>query len=197
MKKSFDKKVKENIIEGCPIRILHFVAGIGIGGYETFIMNVYRNIDRNKVQFDFFYSFDGAYKEEILSLGGKVFKAPFITEVGPFEYRKSIIDFLNKHPEYKIVHSHMDKFSGLVMEVAKKCEVPVRIAHSHSTKNEGGLLYNVVKNYYGRKINSNANYRFACSTQALKWLYGDEAENNYIIKNGIDLSKFCPGQGEL
>ena len=84
MKKSFDKKVKENIIEGCPIRILHFVAGIGIGGYETFIMNVYRNIDRNKVQFDFFYSFDGAYKEEILSLGGKVFKAPFITEVGPF-----------------------------------------------------------------------------------------------------------------
>ena len=35
------------------IRILNFVPNMRVAGIETFIMNVYRNIDRSKVQFDF------------------------------------------------------------------------------------------------------------------------------------------------
>ena len=34
-------------------RILHIIGRMNVGGAETFIMNVYRNIDRDKVQFDF------------------------------------------------------------------------------------------------------------------------------------------------
>ena len=35
-------------------KILHIVGGMGKGGTETMLMNVYKKIDRNKVQFDFY-----------------------------------------------------------------------------------------------------------------------------------------------
>jgi len=172
-----------------PIRILHCVAGLSRGGFETFLMNVYRQIDRTKVQFDFLYSFDGVYVEEIHALGGKTFQIPFITQKGPFVYRKAVMDFFRAHPEYKIVHSHMDKFSGMIMECAKRSNIPVRIAHSHSTKNEGGLAFHLVKDYYGKKILPNCTHKMGCSVDAFRWLFGSE-EDLLVVQNGIDTQRF-------
>lgn len=172
-----------------PIRVLHCVAGLGRGGYETFIMNVYRHIDRSKVQFDFLYSFDGVFLPEILSLGGRVFQIPFITQKGPFVYHKALRDFFRAHPEYKIVHSHMDKFSGLIVECAKEFGIPVRIAHSHSTQNEGNLAFHLVKEYYGKKIAGNYTHALACSADAGRWLFGD-GSNVQVVKNGVDTTLF-------
>ena len=175
-----------------PIRVLHCVAGLGRGGYETFLMNVYRKIDRTKVQFDFLYSFDGVFTDEVKSLGGRLHKIPFITQKGPFAYPKNVMGFLRAHPEYRILHSHMDKFSGEIMQCAKKCGVPVRIAHSHSTKNEGGWLFQLVKNYYGQKILPHCTHKFACSQKAGEWLFAGDPTNIVVIKNGVDTERFCP-----
>ncbi len=171
------------------IRVLHCVAGLGRGGYETFIMNVYRHIDRTKVQFDFLYSFDGVFVEEIKRMGGRVYQIPFITQKGPFVYRKAVCDFFETHREYKIVHSHMDKFSGLIVECAKKYGIPVRIAHSHNIKNEGGISFQIVKDYYGKKIARNCTHRMACSADAYRWLFGTE-DGLFIVRNGIDTEQF-------
>ncbi|MBR2028084.1 MAG: glycosyltransferase [Oscillospiraceae bacterium] len=175
---------------GEPVRILHCVAGIGRGGYETYIMNLYRNIDRTKVQFDFLYSFGGVYKPEIEALGGRLYKIPFITEKGPFAYTKYVREFFASHPEYKIVHSHMDKFSGHIMREAKRAGIPVRISHSHSVASSGMLAYKVVKGYYGFMINPNCTDRFACSKEAGDWLFGRDRDDVNVVKNGIDLKKF-------
>lgn len=172
-----------------PIRVLHCVAGLGRGGYETFIMNVYRHIDRSKVQFDFLYSFDGIFVEEIKSLGGRVYQIPFITQKGPFVYHKAVRDFFKTHDGYKIVHSHMDKFSGLIMECAKEAGIPVRIAHSHNTRNEGGLAFQLVKDYYGQKILPNCTDKMGCSAEAYRWLFGP-GEKTLVVQNGIDTQKF-------
>ena len=173
-----------------PIRILHCVAGIGRGGYETLIMNLYRKIDRTKIQFDFLYSYNGVFKKEIEALGGRLYKIPFITEKGPFAYTAAVRKFFKEHPEYKIVHSHMDKFSGHIMREAKRAGIPVRIAHSHNIANEGMFLYRIVKDYYGFYIAPNCNERFACSQDAADWLFGKGRDDVMIIKNGIDLEKF-------
>jgi len=173
-----------------PIRILHCVAGIGRGGYETLIMNIYRKIDRTKVQFDFLYSYNGVYKKEIESLGGRLYKIPFITEKGPFAYTAAVRNFFREHPEYKIVHSHMDKFSGHIVREAKKMGVPVRIAHSHNIANEGMIIYRIVKDYYGIYIAPNCTDRFACSQDAADWLFGKGRDDVMVIKNGIDLENF-------
>ena len=65
-------------MESNVIRILHIVTYMGRGGLETMIMNYYRNIDRNRVQFDFLVhrDFEADYDEEIKELGGKIYRLP-------------------------------------------------------------------------------------------------------------------------
>ncbi len=174
------------------IRILHCVAGMNYGGYEAFIMNVYRNIDRDKIQFDFLSSFPGAYDEEIKRLGGRIFYIPFITQKGPLLYQKNLNKFFKEHPEYTIVHSHMDKISGSVMAAAKKAGVKVRIAHSHNIANEGGIAYHIVKDFYGLFVGPNCTHRFACSKEAARWMFGDKACEATVVYNGIDMKKYLP-----
>ena len=41
-----------------PIRILQVVPNMNAGGLENLIMNIYRNIDRKKVQFDFLVHYE-------------------------------------------------------------------------------------------------------------------------------------------
>lgn len=36
-----------------PMRVLHIFSGMNRGGAETMMMNLYRKMDRTKVQFDF------------------------------------------------------------------------------------------------------------------------------------------------
>lgn len=171
-----------------PVRILHTVVKMGHGGAETLIMNIYRNIDRSKVQFDFLTSKEGDYESEIKALGGKIYRIPYI-DIAKFSYPKSLYDFFKEHPQYTIVHSHMDKMSGVVLREAKKAGVPIRIAHSHSTKNEGNLVNKLIKDYYGHYINGAANFKFACSKTAQAFLYGKEGTAQ-IIKNGIETQRF-------
>lgn len=174
-----------------PIRVLHCVAGLDHGGYESLLMNLYRHTDPQKVQFDFVSSFPGVYEEPIRQRGGIIHTIPFITKVGPFAYAHALDKLLADHPEYRIVHSHMDKFSGLVMKRAKKAGVPVRIAHSHNTQNEGGLAFQLVKNHYGRMVLPNATHLFACSKAAADWMFGEKAADAKVLLNGIDPDRFA------
>ncbi len=58
------------------------------GGVEAVVMNYYRHIDRNKIQFDFICDDDSTNipYEEIESMGGKVILIPPYQKV--FEYQK-------------------------------------------------------------------------------------------------------------
>ena len=59
-----------------PIRVLQVMPAMDAGGMETFVMNVYRTIDREKVQFDFLYHYDKPcfFDDEIRALGGRIYK---------------------------------------------------------------------------------------------------------------------------
>ena len=170
-----------------PIRVLHCMVNMNRGGAETLVMNIYRNIDRTKVQFDFLTSASGVFDDEIKSLGGRIYRISYITKSGPFKYSKSLFRFFSEHKEYKIVHSHMDRMSGLIMREAKRAGVPVRIAHSHSTRSEGGIVTKIIKRYYSTYLDNATNF-FACSESAARFMFGDKKAK--IIKNGIDYKKF-------
>lgn len=175
---------------GSPIRILHVVVNMNRGGAETLIMNLYRNIDREKVQFDFLTSRPGAFDEEISRLGGKIHRIPYVTEVGPVGFSRKIIQIFKQNPLYKIVHSHLDRMSGLVLRAAKKAGVPIRIAHSHNTESEGGIVSKTFKWYAGSHIPSNATHFYACSKGAASWLFKYQSKKALILKNGIETDKF-------
>ena len=114
------------------IRVLHVVRKMGFGGIETFLMSIYRNIDKEKVQFDFLVNEKGEFDQEIKSLGGNVFYIDYLGKVETIKYKRNLFNFF-KNNKYNIVHSHYGQISGLILEATKKAGVRIRIAHSHST----------------------------------------------------------------
>lgn len=172
-----------------PIRVLQIIGSMNQGGAENFLMNIYRKIDTNKIQFDFIVHKDGVFDDEIKKRGGKIYKLKYINEISPFAYKRQLTFFFKEHPEYKIVHSHLNQVSGLILKISKENNIPIRIAHSHNTKAGGNLIVRIYKKWLGLKINKYATIRLACGQDAGKWLYGNE--KFIIIRNGIDIKKFA------
>lgn len=175
---------------GTPVRVLHVVVNMNRGGAETLIMNLYRNIDRAKVQFDFLTCKEGVFDSEIKAMGGKIYRIPYVSDVGHRGYIRELNQFFYRHSDYQIVHSHLDKMSGLVLRAARKAKIPNRIAHSHNTSSEGGKIATLYKWYVGLLIDKNANHLFACSQLAARWLYASKSRSSTIIKNGIEFENF-------
>lgn len=175
---------------GDPIRILHVVVNMNRGGAETLLMNLYRNMDRSKVQFDFLTSKVGAYDAEIMEMGGTIHRIPYVSDIGHTKYIQALDQFFTENPNYKIVHAHMDKMSGFVLRSAKKAGAPIRIAHSHSTRSEGGILSKSYKWVAGKFIAPNTTHFIACSTNAAKWLFSGRENKAIVLKNGIECEKF-------
>ena len=61
-----------------PIRVLHVLGATNLGGAESRIMDLYRHIDREKIQFDFLIHTkkEGFFDQEIKQLGGKIYHLP-------------------------------------------------------------------------------------------------------------------------
>ncbi|MEH7096688.1 glycosyltransferase family 1 protein [Neobacillus vireti] len=175
---------------GNPLRILHVVVNMNRGGAETLIMNLYRNIDRNKIQFDFLTCKEGVFDGEIKEMGGKIHRIPYITDVGHFKYIQELNKFFEKNKHYKIVHSHMDKMSGLVLRSANRAGIPIRISHSHNTSSEGGVAAKFYKWYIGKYIIANATNFLSCSNKAAEWLFKRKSNLSETLKNGIEFEKF-------
>lgn len=176
-----------------PIRILHVLGGLNRGGAETMIMNLYRNIDRKKIQFDFVIHTDEEcdYNSEIYNLGGKIFNFPRYSGKNHFHYKSKWKEFFTENPNYKIVHGHMRSTASIYLQLAKDNNITT-IAHSHSISSRGNLIERIVKNKLQGPLKNIADYLFACSYAAGEWLYGANVKNDnfYIINNAINLQKF-------
>lgn len=178
------------------IRVLHVVTTMDFGGVETLLMNIYRNIDREKIQFDFLCmnTCDNLFSDEIKELGGKMYSIPFISKVGLCGFKKNLFVFFKQHKEYQIVHTHINAYNGFVLEAAKKAGVKNRISHVHAVfpkvKNPITQLIRVVGK---SKIEKNANCFFACSIDARDSFYLDEGNNDncIVLHNGIATDRFC------
>lgn len=171
------------------IRILQCVNDMHRAGLETMLMNYYRHIDREKIQFDFLTHrpYKSDYDDEILSLGGKVYYAPRLYPQNYPAYFSYMRNFFSEHPEYKIVHSHIDAMSYLPLRAAQKAKVPVRIAHSHNTSIDKDYKY-LLKMYYRKKLPSVANSFAACGQAAGRFLFGNRIFT--VVPNAVDAQRF-------
>lgn len=173
------------------IRILQIVNIMDRAGLETMIMNHYRAIDRERVQFDFLAHRPqrGAYEEEIESLGGRVYRAPRLYPQNALAYRKFMRRFFAEH-FYPVVHSHIDAMSAFPLATARSAGVAVRIAHSHSDSVDRDLKY-PVKEWARKRLPGIATHYWACSEAAGAFLFGKEnLPKLHIVKNAIDLEGF-------
>lgn len=175
------------------VRILHVLGGLERGGAETMVMNLYRNIDRSNIQFDFIIhtTEKQAYYQEISHMGGKIYHFPAFNGKNIFFLKNKWARFFTDHPEYKILHSHVRSYASLYLPIAKKHGLKT-IIHSHSTSNGKGVLA-VVKRFLQFPLRYQADYLIACSDESGKWLYGTKAckKHNYmLIPNAIDTEKY-------
>lgn len=173
------------------IRVAMIMGKMVGGGVESVVLNYYRYINRQKVQFDFFIDEDSTIvpEKEIISLGGRVFRLPPYQHL--FSYSKHL-KVLLKQNDYEIVHSHLNSLSVFPLRIAKKCGVPVRIAHNHSTSASGEHVSNVIKSCL-KPLSTIYPTDFISPTKyAGQWLFGKVIANNqlFILKNAIETERF-------
>lgn len=170
-------------------RILQVVTYMGRGGIETMLMNYYRRMDREKIQFDFLVhrDFRADFDDEIEALGGRIYRVPAMNPASG-GYRKALADFFKDHP-YRVVHCHLNYMSGVVLAAAKQAGVPVRIAHAHTANMAPGWKQ-AVRRMCKYLIPVTATHCFACSTEAGRAIFGKRDFS--ILANAIDAAAFTP-----
>ncbi len=182
-----------------PIRVLHMLASMNRGGAEAMIMNYYRHIDRSRVQFDFLLTTPGHYdyEEEIKALGGHIYRVSPLTKSRPRDYMNDVDRFFKEHPQYHIVHSHTSSKSFFPLRLAKKNGVPVRIAHSHSSKAEQGIN-GIIRKALRFPLRTVATNFFSCGEEASVYLYGEKIakEKAVVVPNAIDARQYRYESGQ-
>ena len=171
------------------IRVLQVVTSMNRGGLETMIMNYYRKIDKTRVQFDFLEhrDFKSDYTDEILSMGGNIYKVPRQNPLSS-SYKKALKDFFEEHKEYKIVHSHIDCMSADPLAAAKRAGIETRIAHSHNSNQTKDLKY-PLKMICKKRIPNEATDLFACGKSAGEFMY--DGKPFTIMNNAIDTEAYA------
>ena len=185
------------------IRVLQVFIAMNRGGSESMIMNYYRQIDKNKVQFDFLVHRNekADFNDEIEKLGGKIYKLNPINILNPTPYYNQLRVFFKSHNQYHIIHSHLNTFSSYPLKIAKEFNIPCRIAHAHIAmdkltlktiiKNKEGLTEvakKLIKLFLKKRITKYPTHYFSCGQKAGKWLFGNMPFN--IINNAINSKKF-------
>ena len=186
-----------------PLRIL-FVFGCPLkkGGTENVMINIVKNIDRDRFHIDFLIfdktpdqSDDKKYLE---SLGCEFYQI-MARGVDRKLHNRELDEFFRDH-KYDIVHTHMDAIGEEALKAAKKHGVKALIAHSHNTDqldNPKGLkdhLHKCYLIYEKHLLRRYAGYFVACSPEAGKWLFGDKICNGdkyLLLNNSIDSSAYA------
>lgn len=179
------------------MKVLHFVSIMNRAGQETLIMNIYRHIDRNQIQFGFLCTTDGEgdYDPEIKKLGGKIYHMSYNRKNGKIRhldnYRLMVKNFRKYVKEYETIHIHnyhaFDMF--LAASASRTAGFHKVIVHSHNSSAETHLKLHQTCKFLLSRLSL---IRLACSKDAGHWMYINE--NFTVINNGIELENFIFNQ---
>jgi len=177
------KKVKK-------IKILHVFDNLNIGGAETLIMNIFREIHTSFI-FDFIVhtNIKGIYEDEIIKLGGNIYRFDKFKLFNYKSYKSQWRDFLKANKGiYSIVHGHLRITASIYSKICSEFNQKI-IIHSHSTS-AGISIKGIIKKMLFLPLKSTKAGKIACSKQACNWLFG---KNNdcFILNNGVDFSRFA------
>lgn len=191
-----DGKVRE---EAAMIRILHVINSMDRGGgAQALLMDYYRNIDREQVQFDFvihkhWYGDKALFEDEINALGGKIYFCEANRVRHPLKYAGWWRKFFQEHPGYDIVEGHIPTSGSTYLTEAKRAGC-YTIAHSHSTWEKGGQwLHGFLSKIAIWPVRFVADDFVACSLEAGTDYFGKRiarSDRFRVVNNVIDCDRF-------
>ncbi|WHF51443.1 glycosyltransferase family 1 protein [Chryseobacterium gotjawalense] len=175
-----------------PLKVLQVFTVLNRGGAETNLMNYYRQMDRDRVHFDFLVhrQEEGAYEQEIKKMGGEIFRLPALHPMQIKHYKAAVRKFFDDNPGYQIIHGQCSELGIFIYREAKKRKIPVIIAHAHNSKMDWDqkALFRILWKHGMRKY---INTYFSCGQDAAKWLFGKKmAAKAYQMNNAVNTDDF-------
>ena len=175
-------------------RLLCILSGMNIGGAETFLMKLYRNLDRSRYQMDFCINNPEKqfYEEEILSLGGKLFRVPNKSD-NIIAFRQGLFHVIHENNYKYVLRITSNAMGFLDLKIAREAGAIVCAARS---SNAGGdntfkasLAHIVGRTLYGKYVNR----MIAPSDLAAIYTFGRRAYNRgkvVMLRNALDLNYY-------
>lgn len=176
------------------IRVLQLGMTNNLGGIETFLMNYYKSMDKNEIQFDFIniYSTPLCFQDEIIKMGGKIYNVPSYYK-HPIKYIESVKKIINNN-SYQIIHCNMNSAAMIFPLIASKLsKAKIIISHSHNASSDKGIIKAFMHFINKHFIPLLATNYFACSDKAGKWFYSNKilkSDKYKVIYNAIDIKRF-------
>lgn len=177
-----------------PIRILHVLGNVNLGGAESRIMDLYRHMDRQRIQFDFLVhtAEPGHFDEEIKQLGGRIYRLPRFRFINLGAYRKAVRLFFREHHQFRCVQGHITSTAAIYLPAAKAAGIPLTAAHVRNAGVDKGLKGMAVR-LMRFNLSKKADFLFACSELAGIAAFGRKAVaqgKTVYIPNAIDPGPF-------
>jgi len=182
-----------------PLRILHVLGDLNRGGIETWLMHVLRRTDRSRFETDFFLRSlaHGQYDDEAESLGSRIGRSDRF--LNPLQFEADLRAFVQQNGPYDIIHSHFAEFNGLIMWIAARAGIKIRIAHSHNdtrTIDRKARLHRRAYLALGKLlVRSYATHCVAADDGAAASQFGASWKSDprvSVLRCGIDLAPFTP-----
>ena len=175
------------------MRILHIIGTLNVGGAETLVINILKNIDRKKYHFDFlvFKKMNYPLVKQVKALGANIIYLQSPNEIGMLNFILKLKKIC-KEKKYDAVHAHTQFNCGPCMLAACLAGIKIRISHSHSTRaldNKKSIQKYIYYKLSKILINIFATDCIACGIEAGKFLYYPW-KKYIVLKNGIDINKF-------
>ena len=175
-------------------RLLCILSSMNAGGAETFLMKIYRQIDRTKYQMDFCINMSEKcfYEDEILSLGGKIYRIP-AKSASLKDFEKQLYNVVNANGYKYVLRVTSSAFGFMDLKIAHKAGAKICAARS-SNSSDGGSLKSKVAHRLGRILYGKyVNVKIAPSDLAAVYTFGKKAYESgavNILHNAIDIDRY-------
>ena len=176
------------------IRVLCLVSAMNAGGAETFLMKIYRNLDRTLYQMDFCVNTqkEGLYDAEIKEMGGKIFHVPSKSESFR-QFSKQLRRVVRENHYQNVMRVTSNAMGFYDLYVAKKAGAKNCIARSSNSSDGGGFkakaAHRVGKLLFRRYVD----VAIAPSDLAAIYTFGEKAYAGgkvKILQNGISFEDY-------
>ncbi len=179
-------------------RILVVLGSLGVGGTETWFVNVVRRTRMRVFQYDFLLHShqSSVYESEVMEYGCRVFRCDMRRK---FDwYRRDFPKLVAEAGGYHAIHCNPHHFSALPLFFARQVGIPVRICHSHlddrPLRRNNSIIRTAMLMAAECAIRVSATHRVACSSIAGEALYGRRwsrgNNESSIIRCGLDYTRF-------
>lgn len=176
-------------------RLLCIISGMNAGGAEGFLMKVYRGLDKSQYQMDFCINVREKcfYEDEILAMGGKIYRIPSKSE-NLEEFKRQLAATVRDNGYDHVMRVTSSAMGFMDLKIAKKAGASVCCARSSNSSDGDGLKAKVAHRLGRWLYRRYVDVKIAPSDLAAQYTFGQKVYERggvSIVHNGVDLDVFC------